>query len=225
MNKKGFTLAEVLITLGIIGVVAAMTLPTLIQNYRKHEAETKLAKFYSMINQAVKLSEVENGPYTEWNALGRGCNFNEEEGKCEAGSNEAILWYEKYLAKYITVLKVGEKSYNSGASNKCVLYFPDGTVFEFNKSAGGFYLSNKDYEQCGGDDEKKCLGRKMFIFYFMQSGNNKAFEPFDSGKDKYALLNDTTYGCNHTASNKYVDCAALIQINGWKIPKDYPLKF
>lgn len=35
--KKGFTLAEVLITLGIIGVVAALTLPSLITNYRKKE--------------------------------------------------------------------------------------------------------------------------------------------------------------------------------------------
>ena len=35
--KKGFTLAEVLITLGIIGVVAALTLPSLITNYRKKQ--------------------------------------------------------------------------------------------------------------------------------------------------------------------------------------------
>ena len=34
INKKGFTLAEVLITLGIIGVVAALTIPTLVQNYQ-----------------------------------------------------------------------------------------------------------------------------------------------------------------------------------------------
>lgn len=34
--KKSFTLAEVLITLGIIGVVAAMTLPSLIGNYKKN---------------------------------------------------------------------------------------------------------------------------------------------------------------------------------------------
>ena len=34
--KNAFTLAEVLITLGIIGVVAAMTLPAVIQNYRNH---------------------------------------------------------------------------------------------------------------------------------------------------------------------------------------------
>lgn len=33
--KKAFTLAEVLITLGIIGVVAALTIPTLVNNYRK----------------------------------------------------------------------------------------------------------------------------------------------------------------------------------------------
>lgn len=33
--KKAFTLAEVLITLGIIGVVAALTMPTVIQNYKK----------------------------------------------------------------------------------------------------------------------------------------------------------------------------------------------
>ncbi len=33
--KNGFTLAEVLITLGIIGIVAAMTMPALIANYQK----------------------------------------------------------------------------------------------------------------------------------------------------------------------------------------------
>ena len=58
---KGFTLAEVLITLGIIGIIAAMTLPTVIQKYRKQEVETKLAKFYSVMNQALKLSISENG--------------------------------------------------------------------------------------------------------------------------------------------------------------------
>ena len=49
-NKKyGFTLAEVLITLSVIGEVASMTIPTLIQNHKKHIAETRLQKFYSVI--------------------------------------------------------------------------------------------------------------------------------------------------------------------------------
>ncbi len=45
MKKKGFTLAEILITLGIIGIVAAMTIPTLISNYKKKEYSTKIKKF------------------------------------------------------------------------------------------------------------------------------------------------------------------------------------
>ena len=46
-NKKfAFTLAEVLITLGIIGVVAAMTMPSLIANYKKKQAVTQLKATY-----------------------------------------------------------------------------------------------------------------------------------------------------------------------------------
>ena len=52
--KLAFTLAETLITLGIIGVVAAMTIPSLITNYNKHITEVRLQKFYSLCNQAIK---------------------------------------------------------------------------------------------------------------------------------------------------------------------------
>lgn len=47
--KNAFTLAEVLITLGIIGVVAAMTIPTLMINYRKTAWATTLKKDYSTV--------------------------------------------------------------------------------------------------------------------------------------------------------------------------------
>ena len=50
----GFTLAEVLITLGIIGVVAALTLPTLISNYKKQTYVTGLQKAYSVLNNVTK---------------------------------------------------------------------------------------------------------------------------------------------------------------------------
>ena len=51
MKKNGFTLAEVLITLGIIGVVAAITLPTVIQNYQKQVLVTQLKKMYATWNE------------------------------------------------------------------------------------------------------------------------------------------------------------------------------
>lgn len=55
--KKGFTLAEVLITLGIIGVVAAITIPGLITNYKAHKMRARFLKTYSVIQQAFKLME------------------------------------------------------------------------------------------------------------------------------------------------------------------------
>ena len=58
--QKGFTLAEVLITLGIIGIVAAMTLPALIQNYQEAVLTTRAKKSYSEISQAIQLFEAKN---------------------------------------------------------------------------------------------------------------------------------------------------------------------
>ena len=50
---RGFTLAEVLVTLGIIGVVSAMTVPTLMQNYQRKSYVTQLHKVYNEFSQAL----------------------------------------------------------------------------------------------------------------------------------------------------------------------------
>lgn len=57
MRKAAFTLAEVLITLGIIGVVAAITLPTINQNRQDNELITQTKKVYADINNAIILSQ------------------------------------------------------------------------------------------------------------------------------------------------------------------------
>ena len=66
-NKKfGFTLAEVLITLAIIGVVAALTLPTLITNHKNKVRMTKLQQTYAIISQALHLAQAEHGSLSHW---------------------------------------------------------------------------------------------------------------------------------------------------------------
>lgn len=55
MKKSGFTLAEVLITLMILGVIAALTVPSLIQNTQKREQVVQAKKGLSMINQAITM--------------------------------------------------------------------------------------------------------------------------------------------------------------------------
>ena len=51
---KAFTLAEVLVTLGIIGVVSAMTVPSLMQNHQKKTYVTQMHKFYNELQQAAQ---------------------------------------------------------------------------------------------------------------------------------------------------------------------------
>ncbi len=61
-----FTLAEVLITLGIIGVVVAMTLPSVVGRYKEKETASKLKKVYSTISQAMNLAINEYGTIDKW---------------------------------------------------------------------------------------------------------------------------------------------------------------
>lgn len=64
--RGGFTLAEVLITLGIVGIIAAMTLPTLIQKYQEKQTVIALKKFYSTMEQAFISAKAEGAEPEDW---------------------------------------------------------------------------------------------------------------------------------------------------------------
>ena len=70
--KKGFTLAEVLITLAIIGVVAALTIPSVISNSQQQEFKTGLRKAVSVLNSAITMNIAIDGesPYDNANLFG-----------------------------------------------------------------------------------------------------------------------------------------------------------
>lgn len=73
--KKGFTLAEVLITLGIVGVVAALTLPTLINNFRAKALETSFKKADAVLTRAMQTTMFEHG-ITRYYDFGQYCKGN-----------------------------------------------------------------------------------------------------------------------------------------------------
>ena len=66
LNHNGFTLAETLITLVIIGVIAAITIPSIINSTINNEYVSKLKKTYSIISQATNLIIAEEGPVLGW---------------------------------------------------------------------------------------------------------------------------------------------------------------
>ena len=234
-RRIAFTLAEVLITLGIIGVVAAMTLPVLTANYRKSVIETRLAKFYSVINQAIMQSEVENGSRLYWNRM-------EVRNQDDVVTTEGISpkeWYETYLKKYLKTLKVEE---SGTIERRFDVYFTDGSMVSFSGSGWVFFPYAKDYatiEKESGDGlsfediDRESAGTKSFNFLFRayDSSNKylykKGVEPYIlRGWDgtRESLFTNSAIGCQKNVSNTRAYCTALIFLNGWKIPKDYPLK-
>lgn len=58
-----------MVTLGIIGVVAALTIPMLIDNYEKKKTVAILKKSYSELNQALMMAERDNGDISNYQGL------------------------------------------------------------------------------------------------------------------------------------------------------------
>ncbi len=242
-KRSAFTLAEVLITLGIIGIVAALTLPMLTAHYRKRVIETRLKKFYSTINQAIELSEVKNGPKEHWAYCADG--YGEKLSSCEE-------WYNVYLKNYLKTVDV--KHFESSNMPATIAYFADGSAVVIKNGYDFyFYPGAKDFNEErfssydeDGNVQRADSGTKFFAFQFFPAHLNeehiyhegKGVEPYrvlrcqkneDGVKEcpqftRELLLTDEKYGCNPTAQYK-VYCTALIQMNNWQIPDDYPLKY
>ena len=231
-RKFGFTLAEVLITLGIIGVVAAMTMPTLMAQHRKQVVETRLAKFYSVINQAITTAEVEHGPISYWDNIVYE-NILDEDGNDTniARATNALEWYNKYLAKHLNTIKVENTNDYEGS---IAIYFADGSLL-FGGITWKFYPNAKDFvllEQDGKIDRDKNLsGKKYFTFTRTNSCKNGQFVPYGTCNSLHnsdtssGYKNNNAIGCKETVTNERALCTLMIAKNGWKIPKDYPLKF
>ena len=104
--SKGFTLAEVLITLGIIGVVAALTIPTLVQKYDERATVVKVKQFYSDFSEAYKLAVIENGTIDTW-GLPDSETIEDEDGNVNH-TQESYANYDKFyniMSTYMRNLK------------------------------------------------------------------------------------------------------------------------
>ena len=241
-QKAAFTLAEVLITLGIIGVVAAMTIPTLVANYKKKVVETRLVKVYSTFNQAIKMSEAEHGPLTTWDAIEETMEYDDENQSYIITESNIVDWYDKYIAPYIKTAKV-DKNITTDKDKKIKVWMPDGSLVLISSSSWLVYPNANDYsegeygENTGLTDRNKDdCGTKYFTFYFNPRTTTatpkyhygKGLEPYLSGWDgtEEMLRNDDRLGCREeSVSNERAYCTQLIRMNNWKIPDDYPLKF
>ena len=227
MGNKAFTLAEILITLGIIGIVAAMTLPAIIQKNNERATVARVKKIYSVMNQAILRSELDNGPKEYW------------EFPSETFKN--IDWYKKYLSKYLNTVKVIETDINTQDITPIAIYFADGSSVIYGTTWLFFPEAKNMTNKKFGDDEDTIYadtslsGIKWFTFEFSPKNNanpmyyKKGLVPYTYLWDgtREQLLTHPVFGCrqNISGTDERAYCTKLIQMNGWKVPKDYPLKF
>lgn len=104
--RKAFTLAEVLITLTIIGVVAAITMPIIITKHREQVTVNKLKKFYSTFSQAYLMAINEYGTIDNWGLTNSSMVENEQ--GVNVHSDESNASYKKFfdiMGKYMKIIK------------------------------------------------------------------------------------------------------------------------
>src|SRR5574344_602255 len=206
-RKVAFTLAEVLITLGIIGVVAALTLPSLIENHNKKVWTTALQKNYSVIEQGFQKMKSDDGvdnleDTTAFSSMSGDCSFNIRSGTTVSSGCESFL---PELKKYFNVNVVTAPDYQTYNLNgvkwgdytgRQLLAFPDGTVMmraSFHKTAGssdyaaqikaagGHMLTYQGFFDIDVNGFKKPNTYGRDIFSFDIGGDGKLYP--EGGKD------------------------------------------
>ena len=99
--KCAFTLAEVLITLGIIGIVAAMTLPTIIQKQQEKVAITRLKQTYSILANAALMAINDYGTVDNWCSISG--NYDDEYWGSVEGCSER---QKDIMIKYLKNIRI-----------------------------------------------------------------------------------------------------------------------
>ncbi len=232
----GFTLAEVLITLGIIGVVAAMTLPALIQNYQKQQFLSSLKKNYSVLSQGIKHAQAEHGEDLHaWRC--NDCPFPSYHNDQFTINVPAIF---NYLAEGVKFSEIVDKHGQEGLTAVTFCGVPESEGYKkMNGSAldtgsfGGLWSSGYAVLQDGscwyiGETKRANSSDIMFTVTIDVNG---AKRPNTMGKDVYRFdvhRNGAVTGlagderdCSHLTWASGGMCSTKIMNNGWSYPKDY----
>lgn len=239
---KAFTFAEILITLGIIGIVAALTIPSLIENYQKKSVANRLKKIYAVTKQAVLLSIAENEEVSGWD--------------WDLAEKDIYSFTKRYFAPYFkgaqlykgTEFRKIAKNYSiKNLANKRIV-IPDSNAYAIIILIDGSYFITKEKHDTGyewlyldinGITGPNRIARDVFVLsmapeYYFNKKLNSEIIFWNEGLSRKNLTeqgptediaNSGYYGCSK--KNKYgyysgYNCGALIKLDEWKILSDYP---
>ena len=238
--KKGFTLAEVLITLAIIGVVAALTIPALMVSYQKKQYYTAFMKEYNALSKALSMAQVEHGPVNEW--------------KLDDDMSESDF-LKTYLGGSLKISKICETAEDCNLSNDDMVHalyvgeemessaiFPYGQMVSYIKPIvledgsflmnGGENIHTDDKEvmmmiiDTNGAKKPNTFGRDIFCLAIYKVKNGYILAPWESYDcsgdycepkrvvERANTLNSDNYGCSTTSASSGQGCAIRLLLEG-----------
>ena len=203
-----------MITLVVIGIIAAITVPLIYTSYQKEATVQKLKKGYSAVCEIVRLSELDNGPLSTWEF---DTSYNSD------GVNSEF--FKKYFEPYI----VGTKKYGTALNQEYRVHNINGKkalgISHWYVLADGIGLTmfSNGTNYCwvlidtNASNPPNRLGKDMFMLDIYRYGKVRFW-----GSDMN--VRDGGYSCRKGSGEHYAGgyCGAWIQAEGWKIPDGYP---
>ena len=218
MFKRGFTLAEVLITLAIIGVVAAISIPSVISNSQQQEFKTGLRKAVSVLNSAITMNMAIDGesPYDNANTFGY---FARHMSIIKSTTNLKSIYY----------MNEGNEGWFNAA-----FYTTDGMRYEFRYGGTqvntlplyenpNIFICNSNNKNCGGcgsyglNDNTDATTKPPCLVMVDVNGDRKP-NPSNVNCQSEACGNENTYKYSDAIGKKLTDVFSIIITDKKAIP-------
>lgn len=222
LHKNAFTLAEVLVTLGIIGVVSALTLPTLVKNHQRKVFVTQLHKVYNEMTQAFSLYMTEkNAPNLRETRINSVAGLNDFiNSKLKVVKDCGSAFGDCFASKYYYLDGSESGDTTSGTCDRVIAIASGATLcIDIQNGSGG---TNAEGNQEGsttnlmgnvavievdvnGKQEPNIRGRDYFVMFVTNSG-----DIIDVPYNNDGFVTDDSQGSYNGAFGKIMD-------DGWEM--------
>jgi prepilin-type N-terminal cleavage/methylation domain-containing protein len=183
INKMAFTLSEVLITIVIIGIISAITVPVMLNNFKWKQYRASYLKAISVLDGAIQKYRIEYGEVPEcgywitnpYDGLGAHCSQYNESGNCTGyafadGSplpsdyNGNFADCEKLYKFFLKNLNISKICENNAYSNGCIpKYDGNDTVYKRNNTGVSDYDATKAIAGCANFSQSVILTKPAFV--------------------------------------------------------------
>ncbi len=234
--KKAFTLSEILITLGIIGVVAAMTMPLIVQKVDEIVMVNRLKKIYSVLSQAMLYSVAKNGDISSLsvknNSLSSINNWYTNALKPQLKITKECVDTEGCWAKGVKILNGGNPEYGRDGVGigEDIIVFQTSDGYSVNIDAYDYSADGRfgvKFKQNGSDflavfvdingyNNPNIVGKDIFMFIFSP---DVGFVPAGKHESDDVVNNNCSKKSTSNLAGYY--CFEKLIRNNWHVDKNF----